>query len=70
MGRTGALFALAMLLSGCGVVETGTGAAAGAAAAAQEAAEAKKTEDHVKAGIDDAYQQAARQRSAAEEAAK
>jgi uncharacterized protein YceK len=70
MTRTVALLALTALLSGCGVVETGTSAAASAASGAQAAEAAKRSEDHVKAQIDAASQQAAEQRRAAEEAIK
>lgn len=66
MGRLGTLVALLLTLSGCGVAETGTAAAAGAASEAQQAAQARQTEQQVRQQIDAASQQAADQRRDAE----
>ena len=62
--------ALAVTAGGCGVAETGTAAAAGGSAEVQQAAQAKQTEERVKAQLDAAQAEAARQRAAQEEAAK
>jgi hypothetical protein len=55
-----------LLLSACGVAETGASAAAGAESAAQQAAQARTAEDKVRSQIDDAYRKAEEQRRAAE----
>jgi len=70
MTRAWLMLALLTLPGGCGVVETGATAAAGANSAAQQASQAKQTEDRVKQQLDPAYQQAADQRKAAEDAGK
>jgi len=55
-----------LLLSGCGVAETGSSAAASAESAAQQAAQAQRAQDKVRRQIDDAYSKAEEQRRAAE----
>ena len=55
-----------LLLGGCGLAETGAGAAAGAASEAQQAKQAKETEAKVQQQIDAAYRQDAARRKAAE----
>ena len=55
-----------LLLGGCGLAETGAGAAAGAASEAQQAKQAKATEAKIQQQINAAYQQDAARRKAAE----
>ena len=66
MRRVWALAGLLLSLTGCGVAETGTAAAAGAAGAAQQAAQAKATEERVRQQLDAAAQRAADARANAE----
>lgn len=61
---------LAVVLSGCGLAETGAAAAAGGVSKAEELRRAKETEAQVKQQIDAAYQQAAEQRRAGEAASQ
>jgi hypothetical protein len=53
-------------LAGCGLAETGAGAAAGGASAAQQAKQAKETEARIQQQVNAAYQQDAARRKAAE----
>lgn len=67
--KTSSLFAalaLASILSGCGLAETGVAATADAEAAAQAAKQAKEMEAKMQQQIDAANQAAAAQRDAAE----
>ena len=66
MARSLVLVPLILLLTGCGVAETGAAAAAAGAAKAQEAREGLKTEARVREQLDAASKQAADQRNAAE----
>ena len=66
MAKSLVLVSLTLLLTGCGVAETGAAAAAAGAAKAQEAREGLKTEARVREQLDAANKQAADQRSAAE----
>ena len=66
MKRCCALLALALVLAGCGVAETGVSAGAATESAAQQAAQALAAQDQVHQQIDDAYREAAEQRRAAE----
>jgi hypothetical protein len=56
----------AILLSACGLAETGATAAASGQSAAQQAAEARKTEEQVQQRLDEAAKQDAARRAAAE----
>jgi hypothetical protein len=60
------LLAPAILLSACGLAETGATAAASGQSAAQQAAEARKTEEQVQQRLDEAATQDAARRAAAE----
>jgi len=66
--------ALALLgaasLGGCGLAETTAGAAAGAASEAQQAQQAQRTEDKVRAEVQDAQAVDAAQRERAEKDAQ
>ena len=66
MARLWVPLALAMTLSACGVVDTGATAAAQAESAAQQAAQAQAAQERVRGQIDAAYDEAERQRRAAE----
>ncbi len=61
-----AALAIASILAGCGLAETGAAAAADAEAAAQAAKQAKEMEAKVQQRVDAANQTAAEQRDAAE----
>jgi hypothetical protein len=56
----------ALVLSGCGLAETGAVAATAAASKADEAKQAKQTEARMEQKINEAYKAAADQRHAAE----
>jgi len=60
------LLAALLMLTGCGLVETGATAAAGSASAAQQAKQAKDTEAKLQQQINAAYQEDAARRKAAE----
>lgn len=66
MARSFVLLTVVLLLSGCGVADTGAAAAAEAASKAQEAREGLKTEARVREQLDAAMKQASDQRNAAE----
>jgi hypothetical protein len=57
---------LSLLVSGCGVADTGATAGASAESAAQQAAQAQTAEKRVREQVDAANTQAAEQRRAAE----
>ena len=59
-----AVLALAGLLAGCGLAETGAAAAAGGVSKAEEARQAKQTEARIQQQIDAANAQAQQQRRA------
>jgi hypothetical protein len=67
-------FGLALLgalsLAGCGLAGTAATTAAGAASEAQQAQAAQRTEDQVRAGVQDAEAAAAAQRERAEKDAQ
>lgn len=68
MARSFVLLTLVLGLTGCGVAETGSVAAAAAASKAQEAREGLKTEARVREQVDAAVKmQAADQRKAADD---
>ena len=67
MARSFILLTLVLALTGCGVAETGSVAAAAAASKAQEAREGLKTEARVREQLDAAMKQAADQRKAADD---
>jgi hypothetical protein len=60
----------ALALTGCGLAETGAGAAAAGVSKAEEVKQGQRTEARVQQQIDAAYQQAAEQRRAAEAASQ
>ncbi len=60
----------AVLLSACGVADTGAAAATEAAARAQELRAGQQAEARVRQQLDAAYQQAGEQRKAAEAASQ
>lgn len=64
--RSAVLTCVALLISGCGLAGTGAAVTASGASEAQQAAQAKQTEDRVRAQIGAAQQQAAEQRQKAE----
>ena len=66
MAKSLVLVSLTLLLTGCGVAETGAAAAAAGAAKAQEAREGLKTEARVREQLEAASKQAADQRNAAD----
>lgn len=66
MIRPFVLLTLVLELTGCGVAETGSVAAAAATAKAQEAREGLKTEARVREQLDAAMKQDADRRNAAE----
>jgi len=70
MARSLVLVPLILLLTGCGVAETGAAAAAAATEKAQEAREGLKTEARVREQLDAAAKASADQRNAAEAAAQ
>jgi hypothetical protein len=70
MARSMVLLPLILLLTGCGVAETGAAAAAAANAKAQEAREGLKTEARVREQLDAAAKQDADRRKAAEAASQ
>ena len=70
MARSLVLLPLILLLTGCGVAETGAAAATAATASAQEAREGLKTEARVREQLDAAAKAAADQRNAAEAASQ
>ena len=70
MARSLVLLPFVLLLTGCGVAETGAAAAAAAQASAQEAREGLKAEARVREQIDAANRAAADQRNAAEAASQ
>ena len=67
---TVSLATVTLVLSGCGLAETGAVAATAAASKADEAKQAKQTEARIEQKIDAAYKAAADQRHAAEEASQ
>ena len=70
MARSLVLVPVILLLTGCGVAETGAAAAAAATSKAQEAREGLKTEARVREQLDAAAKASADQRNAAEAAAQ
>jgi outer membrane biogenesis lipoprotein LolB len=60
------LLATVLVLTGCGLAETGATAAAGAESAAQQAKQGQETEAKVQQQINAAYQEDAARRKAAE----
>ena len=70
MTRSLILVSLVVLLTGCGVAETGVAAGTGAAAEAEAAREALKTKARIEQQLDVAAKQAADQRNAAEAASQ
>jgi hypothetical protein len=70
MARSLVLVPLIMLLTGCGVAETGAAAATAATAKAQEAREGLKTEARVREQLDAAAKASAEQRNSAEAASQ
>jgi hypothetical protein len=70
MAKSLVLVPLIMLLTGCGVAETGAAAAAAATANAQEAREGLKTEARVREQVDAAAKASAEQRNSAEAASQ
>ena len=62
--------AATLVLSGCGLAETGAVAATAAASKIDEAKQAKQTEARMEQKINEAYKTAADQRSAAEAASQ
>jgi hypothetical protein len=66
MARSLVLLPLVLLLTSCGVAETGAAAAADATAKAQEAREGLKTEARVREQLDAAAKQDADRRNAAD----
>lgn len=64
------LAAGACLLAGCGLAETGAAAGAAGVSAAEQAEEARKVTDKVKADLDAAQRTAAEARQAAEAASE
>jgi hypothetical protein len=70
MARSLVLVPLILLLTGCGVAETGAAAATAATAKAQEAREGLKTEARVREQLDAAAKASADQRNSAEAASQ
>ena len=70
MTRSLVLVPIIILMTGCGVAETGAVAAAAATAKAQEAREGLKTEARVREQLDAAAKAGAEQRNAAEAASQ
>jgi hypothetical protein len=70
MARSLVLVPVILLLTGCGVAETGVAAATAAKAEADAAREGLKTEARVQAQLDAAAKAAADQRNAAEAASQ
>lgn len=70
MARSLVLVPVILLLTGCGVAETGVAAATAAKAEADAAREGLKAEARVKAQLDAAAKAAADQRNAAEAASQ
>ena len=70
MPKSLAVMLLILSLTGCGVAETGVGAATEAAAKADEVREGLKTEARVQEQLDAASRKAAEQRQAAETASQ
>jgi hypothetical protein len=70
MARSLVLVPLIVLLTGCGVAETGAAAATAATAKAQEAREGLKTEARVREQLDAAAKASAEQRNSAEAASQ
>jgi hypothetical protein len=70
MARSLVLVPLIMLLTGCGVAETGAAAATAATAKAQEVREGLKTEARVREQLDAAAKASAEQRNSAEAASQ
>jgi len=68
--RLAALAALASLLTGCGLAETGAVAATQGESAVEQAKEAKKTEERVEQKIQEAQKAEADARAAAEKASE
>lgn len=66
MTRLLAILGAALLLSACGVAETGAAAATAATAKAEEARQGLRTEARVREQLDAAANQAAAQRASAE----
>jgi uncharacterized lipoprotein YajG len=66
LAKSLALLAALLMLTGCGLAETGVTAAAGGASAAQQAKQAKETEAKIQQQINAAYQEDAARRKAAE----
>lgn len=70
MPRLLALSSLMLILTGCGVAETGASAAAAGAAKAEEVRQGLQTEARVREQLDAASRQSAEQRNAAEAASQ
>jgi hypothetical protein len=70
MARPLVLISLILLLTGCGIAETGAAAAAAAKAQSQETREGLKTEARVREQLDAAAKASADQRNAAETASQ
>jgi predicted nicotinamide N-methyase len=66
MAHPWVLLTLPVLLTGCGVAETGAAAGAAAESAAQQAAQSRAAQQQIPNQIDAAYREAEEQRRAAE----